>query len=509
VLLAIVERLGGLASALAWGTRWFVPGLVLVVGVAGAHRFVRAALRRTATATALERVVAASLESRRGAMSIEATSVAIIDGAHHAARAVVDLAVPIVADVITAICGVAILASFSRQLVFGGAIVVVLAVAMGLLLLLGRPPDDAFRQYVAVLERVTDAFDGRGELVASGAGDAFIDRTRDIVRAWQRAARRSSVSLLSVGRWPAVAAAIVAVAIVAFWPGAGRIDLRHGLVLAIVAPICVGVVRNAYELAKAIAQVSPLGPLFEERLAQAAGGRRPSPTSLTWDAVTVAFDDKVVLAEATLEALPGEPVALMGANGAGKTTLLLAALGLRSLAAGRIRVGGVDLALLELNGWRRRVAYLPQRPYLLPRRTVREAMSFPARDVDATTLEEALRRVELWQRLVAFPCDPLLVPTDALSAGERQRLALARLFTSDADVYLLDEPDANLDAAGVKLVAELISGLAEKRKVVVCAVHSTEVAEAAQKVVRLVSAKIVTTEPQPPKAVNGAEALRH
>ncbi len=159
------------------------------------------------------------------------------------------------------------------------------------------------------------------------------------------------------------------------------------------------------------------------------------------------------------------------------------------------------LHTMDIDAWRRTTLYLPQRPYLLPRRTVRAAMLFPVSDFDDDALRRALTRVRLWERLATFPGDPLDVPTDTLSAGERQRLALARLLCRDADVYLLDEPDANLDAEGVALVAELLRELARKGKIVVVAAHTPEVIAAADRVVHLEGGRVTSIDERRRQAV--------
>jgi ABC-type transport system involved in cytochrome bd biosynthesis fused ATPase/permease subunit len=148
-----------------------------------------------------------------------------------------------------------------------------------------------------------------------------------------------------------------------------------------------------------------------------------------------------------------------------------------------VTVEGVDVAELEGEAWRQRVAFMPQRPWFAPRKTVADALRSAAPDAPVSKQREALGRVAVLDALTRrTDGDPLSIPVDTLSAGERQRLALARVLCRDADVILLDEPDANLDAAGIALVGELIHELA-KDKMVAFAAHTPELLQVADHVV--------------------------
>jgi ABC-type transport system involved in cytochrome bd biosynthesis fused ATPase/permease subunit len=92
--------------------------------------------------------------------------------------------------------------------------------------------------------------------------------------------------------------------------------------------------------------------------------------------------------------------------------------------------------------------------------------------------------------LEAAAQDPLDVLVDTLSAGQRQRVALARFLCRDASLFVLDEPDANLDRAGVTLVAELLLEL-KTRGIVVFAAHAEELLRVADTVVALDGGRVV------------------
>lgn len=149
-----------------------------------------------------------------------------------------------------------------------------------------------------------------------------------------------------------------------------------------------------------------------------------------------------VLAGANLEVDRGEIVLLQGPNGAGKTSLLRLCAGLLPLARGEAVVAGCDLATNRA-GVRAHVGLLGHANGLYADLTVAENVRFWGAAVRATSAEvdAAMERMGLAHRLAD-------VPVSKLSAGQRRRTALAGLIARRAEVWLLDEPHAGLDAAG-------------------------------------------------------------
>jgi ABC-type transport system involved in cytochrome bd biosynthesis fused ATPase/permease subunit len=145
---------------------------------------------------------------------------------------------------------------------------------------------------------------------------------------------------------------------------------------------------------------------------------------------------------------------------------------------------------LDLREWRARVAYLPQSPYLPPA-SVRVAMQLLLPETNASQVRAALERVDLWP-ILSTKCadDPLSVRVDELSAGERQRVAIARVLARDAELYVFDEPDANLDRNGVSSLVKTLGDLS-KRAAVVVAAHTPEVVALATHIIELDGGRII------------------
>ena len=175
-----------------------------------------------------------------------------------------------------------------------------------------------------------------------------------------------------------------------------------------------------------------------------------SPSASLHDA-TVVLDDRPVLRRVTFEVLPGLTV-VRGPNGAGKTTLLRALAGLVPLARGRREADGAPL-------------FIGHRPMLLRGLSPHANLTFFAafRGRPASGVSDALARWGL-----AAVLDR---PMDRLSAGQRKRAALARLDVEREPVVLLDEPFADLDAAGATLVREAVRAARARGQGVVLVTH--------------------------------------
>ncbi len=191
------------------------------------------------------------------------------------------------------------------------------------------------------------------------------------------------------------------------------------------------------------------------------------------------------LAGASLTVERGEIVLLRGPNGAGKTSLLRLCAGLLAVERGSAVVLGCDLAV-DRTAVRTRVGLLGHANGLYADLTVRENVRFWGATVGATAEEIAasMQRMGLANRLVD-------VPVGRLSAGQRRRTALACLVARRAELWLLDEPHAGLDAAGRDELDHTLRAAAAAGATVMVASHELERAGAlASRVVEVVGGQV-------------------
>ncbi|KAA9377685.1 thiol reductant ABC exporter subunit CydD [Microbispora cellulosiformans] len=232
----------------------------------------------------------------------------------------------------------------------------------------------------------------------------------------------------------------------------------------------------------------------------------PEPPEIRLENVTVRYPGRAeaALDRVTLVVEPGERVAIAGPSGAGKSTLLHLLLGFLTPDEGRVLVGGEDLASLDLGEWRRRLAFVPQRPHLFATSVARNiALGSAATAGEIRAAAEAAQVAEFAEALPQGYDTPLGERGANLSAGQRQRVALARAFCrAGTEVLLLDEPTARLDGRSEAAVVAATRGLARDRTAIIVA-HRPAMIELADRVVRLDGGALVTPAGQP--AYDGRE----
>ncbi len=298
--------------------------------------------------------------------------------------------------------------------------------------------------------------------------------------------------------------ATVAVALVAVAIGLrllnGALSLHTALFALVLAPEAFLPLRqlgaNYHASAEGMAAAEQVFEVLEQPAAP-AGERSdfpdPAGAELAIEGLGVTYAERAqpALEDVSITLAPGEILALVGPSGCGKSTLLGVLLGLVRPDRGCVRIGGVELSQLDLDAWRACLAWVPQRPHLF-NASIAENVRLGRRAASDTEVWAALGDAGLAGIVRGLPqgLETILGERGAgLSAGERQRLALARAFLRDAPLLLLDEPTANLDGDTEREIVEAIRRLAHGRTVVLVA-HRPALIAIADRTVSLERAEI-------------------
>ncbi|MEV0638062.1 thiol reductant ABC exporter subunit CydD [Streptomyces sp. NPDC050619] len=272
----------------------------------------------------------------------------------------------------------------------------------------------------------------------------------------------------------------------------GEMDLYNGLVVLVLAPEAYLPLRQVgaqyHAAAEGLSAAEEIFSVLEKPVPTSGSGVVPTQAALSFEGVTVRYPGRSgdAVADVSFAVEPGETVALVGPSGAGKSTLLNVVLGFVRPSEGRVRAGGVDLAEADLEQWRSRIAWVPQRPQLFAG-TIADNVRLARPDADDAAVRRALGDAGALEFVDALSegVETVLGEDGAgLSAGQRQRLALARAFLADRPVLLLDEPTAALDGATEAEVVEAVRRLAVGRTVLLV-VHRPALLGVADRVVRL------------------------
>jgi len=192
------------------------------------------------------------------------------------------------------------------------------------------------------------------------------------------------------------------------------------------------------------------------------------------EALSKRYRNTVALERLDLEIGAGELFGLLGPNGAGKTTTLQILAGLLAPTSGSAAICGFDL---ERQGdeARRRLGYVPDRPYVHDRLTGRELLGFVT-ELYGLDRAESRREAERWlQRFdMQDRADEVIA---SYSHGMTQRIVLAATLLPDPEVLILDEPMVGLDPRGARLLKDLLRERCGSGKTVLISTHTLDVAE--------------------------------
>jgi len=215
--------------------------------------------------------------------------------------------------------------------------------------------------------------------------------------------------------------------------------------------------------------------------------------ALAWQDVTFGYsrEEPPVLDGVSLEVAPGEALAILGPTGAGKTTLIALLLGLYRPWSGRIAIDGVPLEEIDVRALRRQSGALLQEGSAM-RGSVAANIAFGRPDASMSEVERAAELAALGELVAGLPQGYETEIGDEgvrLSAGQRQRIALARALLGSPPLLMLDEPTSHLDPGTADAVLDNLMGI-DPRPTLLLVTHDPLVARRADRVVEVRGGRI-------------------
>jgi ATP-binding cassette subfamily B protein/subfamily B ATP-binding cassette protein MsbA len=212
-----------------------------------------------------------------------------------------------------------------------------------------------------------------------------------------------------------------------------------------------------------------------------------------YEAVTFGYEPgQPVLKDVSLEARPGEVVAIVGPTGAGKTTLVNLLIRFFDPSSGRVLIDGHDLRALRIRSLRQQVAMVLQEPFIFPL-SAADNIAYGRPDASRAEIEAAAvaANAEGFIRRLPGGFDAVVGERGAtLSGGEKQRLSIARALLKDAPILILDEPTSAVDARTEGLLLEALHRLMRGRTTFVIA-HRLSTIRTADRILVLDGGEIV------------------
>jgi ABC-type bacteriocin/lantibiotic exporter with double-glycine peptidase domain len=244
------------------------------------------------------------------------------------------------------------------------------------------------------------------------------------------------------------------------------------------------------DILNGLAAIERIDEVLASRETEPYRGERPIKLrgALAWEGVSFGYsrEEPTVLDDVSLKVEAGETLAILGPTGAGKTTLIALLLGLYKPWSGTIRVDGEPLEEIDVRGLRRQAGALLQEGTAM-RGTVADNIAFGRPDTPRHEVERAATLAAATEFVEELPSGyDTEIGDDGvrLSAGQRQRIALARALLGSPLLLMLDEPTSHLDPDTADLVLDNLMGI-EPRPTLLLVTHDPLVAERADRVVEV------------------------
>lgn len=275
----------------------------------------------------------------------------------------------------------------------------------------------------------------------------------------------------------------------------GTMQLREGLIVLLLVPEAYLPLRqvgaNFHAVAEGLEAANHMFEILEHPLVEEdndSGLTCSEPHKIVFNNISYTYPLAQIPALKNLSAsfTAGSVSVLTGVSGSGKSTALSVLLKFFSPDSGMIQVNDIDLTEMKTTSWREHVSYLPQNPWL-PNGTVRDALLMAGAVSDSELVSVCARSGLDISDQIQFPngLDTLISTSSGLSAGQRRRIALARVFIRDSKVVILDEPTASVDGDTEELIIKAVREMSVAGKIVIAVAHRPAMISIADQVIRI------------------------
>ena len=194
----------------------------------------------------------------------------------------------------------------------------------------------------------------------------------------------------------------------------------------------------------------------------------------------------------SLEIKKGDFIGIIGISGSGKSTLADIITGLLPVDSGKIFVDNTELTEKNFKDFRKLVGYIPQQISVLDK-SIKENVAFGCNEIDDKRVIQALKAARLYDVIMENPDgidSQMIIGSNGLSYGQKQRLAIARALYRDPEIIILDEATSSLDVQVEKEITEMLTKIGTTKTIIAIA-HRLSTLKACNKLVYMKDGKIV------------------
>lgn len=284
----------------------------------------------------------------------------------------------------------------------------------------------------------------------------------------------------------------------------GSMQLREGLIVLLLVPEAYLPLRqvgaNFHAVAEGLEAANHMFEILEHPLVEEdvdSGLICSEPHKIVFNSLSYTYPLTQTPALKNLSAsfTQGSVSVLTGVSGSGKSTALSLLLKFFAPDLGAIQVNDIDLNDIQTTSWRKHVAYLPQNPWL-PNGTVRDALLMAGAASDSELVGVCARAGLDISDQFQFPngLETVISTSSGLSAGQRRRIALARVFIRDSKVVILDEPTASVDGDTEELIIRAVQEMSSSGKIVIAVAHRPAMISIADQVIHIPEPVLVASK---------------